>query len=99
MLVAEGAVDIAAEPELEVYDMAALAVVVEEAGGRFTSLAGQPGPFGGNALSSNTKLHDQALSYVGSVPPGDDPDEPRRDPVGGSVHDLASHRRPAHRED
>ncbi|MGH3386258.1 MAG: histidinol-phosphatase [Nocardioidaceae bacterium] len=91
MLVAEGAVDIAVEPELEVYDMAALAVIVEEAGGMFTSLAGRRGPYGGNALTTNGKLHDQALSYVGSVPAGDDPDEPPRD--GGSVHNLTSRRR------
>lgn len=99
MMVAEGSVDIAVEPDLEIYDMAALAVIVEEAGGRFTSLAGQPGPYGGNALTSNTKLHDQALSYVGSLPPGDDPDEPQRDQAGGSLHHLASRRRPAPRED
>ncbi len=43
MLVAEGAVDIAAEPELEVYDMAALDVIVREAGGSFTSLDGSAG--------------------------------------------------------
>ena len=49
MLVAEGAVDIAAEPELAVYDMAALVPIVTEAGGRFTSLAGKDGPWGGNA--------------------------------------------------
>ena len=46
MLVAEGAVDIAAEPELEVYDMAALVPVVTEAGGRFTSLDGRDGLLG-----------------------------------------------------
>ena len=46
MLLAEGAVDIAAEPELEVYDMAALDVIVREAGGRFTSLDGTDGPLG-----------------------------------------------------
>ena len=46
MLVAEGAVDLAAEPELELYDMAALVPVVTEAGGRFTSLDGEPGPSG-----------------------------------------------------
>ncbi|BAS17288.1 histidinol-phosphatase [Arthrobacter sp. Hiyo8] len=43
-LVAEGAVDIAAEPELQVYDMAALVPIVTEAGGRFTSLDGADGP-------------------------------------------------------
>src|SRR6188508_1832485 len=53
MLVAEGAVDIATEPDLELYDMAALDVIVREAGGRFTSLDGNDGPWGGNALASN----------------------------------------------
>src|SRR6478736_8925808 len=53
MLLAEGAVDLAAEPELELYDMAALDVIVREAGGRFTSLDGTDGPFGGNAVASN----------------------------------------------
>lgn len=61
MLVAEGAVDIAAEPELELYDMAALVAIVEEAGGRFTSLDGQRGPWGGNAVATNGLLHDEVL--------------------------------------
>ncbi|MCF2705974.1 histidinol-phosphatase [Arcanobacterium haemolyticum] len=65
MLVAEGAVDIAAEPELEIYDMAALVPIVCEAGGTFTSLAGTPGPWGGNALASNGALHDPALALLG----------------------------------
>lgn len=58
MLLAEGAVDIATEPELEVYDMAALVPIVTEAGGTFTSLSGQPGPWGGNALATNGLLKD-----------------------------------------
>jgi histidinol-phosphatase len=61
MLVAEGAVDIAAEPELALYDMAALVPVVVEAGGRFTSLDGVDGPFGGNAVATNGELHEQVL--------------------------------------
>ena len=64
MLVAEGAVDLAAEPELELYDMAALVPVVTEAGGRFTSLDGKPGPFGGNAVATNSLLHDVALHHL-----------------------------------
>ena len=43
MLVAEGAADIAAEPELAVHDMAALVAIVQEAGGRFTGLDGRDG--------------------------------------------------------
>jgi histidinol-phosphatase len=66
MLVAEGAVDIAAEPELAVYDMAALVPIVTEAGGRFTSLAGKDGPWGGNALATNGILHDEVLERIGT---------------------------------
>ncbi len=66
MLVAEGAVDIAAEPELSLHDMAALVPVVSEAGGRFTSLAGEDGPHGGNALATNGLLHDEVLGRLGT---------------------------------
>lgn len=64
MLVAEGAVDFAAEPDLNLWDMAALVPVVEEAGGRFTALDGTPGPFGPNALASNGLLHDEVLAAL-----------------------------------
>ena len=92
MLVAEGAVDIAAEPELEVYDMAALDVIVREAGGSFTSLDGSAGPWGGNAVATNAHLHDAALAFLGGLPDdaGDDPDQPRSGP--GSVSDLRARR-------
>jgi histidinol-phosphatase len=94
MLVAEGAVDLAAEPDLQLYDMAALDVIVREAGGTFTSLDGTPGPLGGNALATNGRLLDQALAFLGSLPDDvDDPDvTPRRE---GSLHDLSARRRSA----
>ena len=57
-LVAEGAVDIAAEPEVSLWDLAALVPVVEGAGGTFTSLAGEHGPHGGDALATNGLLHE-----------------------------------------
>jgi histidinol-phosphatase len=41
--------------------MAALVPIVTEAGGRFTSLDGQDGPFGGNAVASNGILHSEFL--------------------------------------
>ncbi|WP_372727374.1 inositol monophosphatase [Nocardioides sp.] len=91
MLLAEGAVDLAAEPELELYDMAALDVIVREAGGRFTSLDGTDGPFGGNALASNGHLHEAALSFLGTAS-GDDDDPDARRAGPGSVSDLRSHR-------
>ena len=65
MLLAEGAVDIAAEPELEVYDMAALVPVVIEAGGSFNSLTGIPGPWGGNAVATNNLLLNSVMEYLG----------------------------------
>jgi len=64
MLVAEGAVDIATEPQLAQHDMAALTVIVEEAGGRFTGLDGRPGPHSGNALATNGRLHDEVMEFV-----------------------------------
>lgn len=67
-LLAEGGVDIAAEPELALHDMAALAVIISEAGGRFTSLDGTPGPGGNNAVATNGRLHDQVLAFLGSLP-------------------------------
>ena len=63
-LLAEGALDAAFEPELELYDMAALVPVVREAGGTFTSVAGVEGCHGGNALASNGALHPLILPYL-----------------------------------
>jgi histidinol-phosphatase len=64
MLVAEGAVDIAAEPSLALWDMVPLAVIVEEAGGIFSDLEGNPGPFGKSGISANRALHSQFLGSV-----------------------------------
>jgi histidinol-phosphatase len=64
MLVAEGSVDIACEPQVSLHDLAALAVVVEEAGGRFTALDGTPGPGGGSAVATNGRLHDAVLARL-----------------------------------
>lgn len=64
--VAEGAVDIAAEPEVSLWDLAALSVLVTEAGGTFTSLDGQAGPHGGDAVATNGILHDAVLRALGS---------------------------------
>lgn len=98
MLVAEGAMDLAAEPELNVWDMAALDVIVREAGGTFSGLNGKSGPWGTNALATNTRLHDAAMAYLGHFPDtAEDLDETsdyRPEPGGGTVHDLTSHRRP-----
>ena len=62
MLVAEGAVDVAIEPSLAVWDMAALDIIVREAGGTFTNTAGQKGPFGGSGVSTNGALHNAVIN-------------------------------------
>ncbi|MGW5381305.1 inositol monophosphatase family protein [Nocardia sp. NPDC003963] len=66
MMVAEGAVDLCADPELSPGDMAAGAVIVTEAGGDFTGLDGKPGALGGSAAASNGLLHDELLVYLNS---------------------------------
>ena len=67
MLVAEGAVDVAAEPEVSLWDLAALQVIVEEAGGRFTDLSGVARPDGGSAVATNGHLHSEVLDRLGGV--------------------------------
>jgi histidinol-phosphatase len=64
MLVAEGAVDIAVEPEVAHWDMAAVQVVVEEAGGRFTNLRGERRADGGSGVSTNGLLHEEVLRWL-----------------------------------
>jgi histidinol-phosphatase len=64
MLLAEGAVDVACEPDLKLHDMAALVPIVKEAGGRFTSLEGRDGPWGGSAVATNSLLHDEVLHLL-----------------------------------
>ena len=64
MLLAEGSLDIVGEFDLKPYDMAALIPIVEEAGGRFTSVDGEPGPWSGSALATNGLLHIDVLAAV-----------------------------------
>jgi len=64
MLVAEGACDISAEPEVKLWDLAALQIIVTEAGGRFTSLEGQATPDGGSVVCTNGHLHDEVLARL-----------------------------------
>ncbi|MDG4664500.1 histidinol-phosphatase [Mycobacterium sp. 236(2023)] len=63
-LVAEGAVDVTVEPEVKLWDLAPLDILVREAGGRFTDLSGQAGPHGGSAVATNGLLHDAVLTAL-----------------------------------
>lgn len=62
MMVAEGSADAALEPELSSWDMAALVPIIEEAGGTVTALDGTSPMVGGNAVSTNTLLHQAVLA-------------------------------------
>jgi histidinol-phosphatase len=64
VLLAEGCLDVAVEPQVEVWDMAAVQVIVEEAGGRFSDLAGRARPDGGSGISTNGLLHDAVLAAL-----------------------------------
>ena len=59
VLVAEGAVDASFEPEVSLWDLAPLQIIVEEAGGRFSTLEGEARPDGGSCVCSNGLLHDE----------------------------------------
>ena len=65
VLVAEGLIDLAVDREAGVWDLAALAPIVVEAGGRLTDLSGTDTHDGGSALTTNGALHDAALALLG----------------------------------
>lgn len=83
MLVAEGAVDISVEPELALHDMAALDVIVREAGGRATSIDGAAGPVGPGLLCTNGLLHDEVLALLAEF--DDDEGQPAPEETEESV--------------
>ncbi len=93
VLVAEGVCDIGLDPVVSLWDLAALQVIVEEAGGRFTDFSGRPTPDGGSAISTNGLLHDAVLAVVGvglredgAVPP------PTSDRGPAAPHPREEHR-------
>ncbi|MCY9785607.1 histidinol-phosphatase [Nocardiopsis sp. EMB25] len=68
VMVAEGVVDVAAEPELSLWDAAPLPIILEEAGGRATNLRGEGFEDGGPLVCSNGLLHDSALTWLNGGP-------------------------------
>jgi histidinol-phosphatase len=69
MLVAEGAGEIAIDPAANPWDIAALQVIVEEAGGRATALGGERSIYAGSLVTSNGVLHQQALQVLQALAP------------------------------
>jgi len=64
MLVARGSAEVVLEPELSIWDYAAIEVVVEEAGGRVSTFGGGPLRHGGSMLTTNGRLHDEVLARI-----------------------------------
>ncbi|SCL41228.1 histidinol-phosphate phosphatase [Micromonospora pallida] len=64
MLLAEGALDVMVEPELSLWDIAALVPIVTEAGGTLTDLAGAPAPGDGSSVATNGTLHPDILDRL-----------------------------------
>jgi len=63
-LVATGRADAMVDPEVELYDVAVLPVILAEAGGRFTSVEGDPSPAAGSGLATNGILHDDMIKLL-----------------------------------
>jgi histidinol-phosphatase len=66
VLVAEGRLDFAVEASVNLWDLAPVQLIVEEAGGRFSDFGGVARPDGGSGLSSNGLLHDEVLAALAS---------------------------------
>lgn len=64
MLLAEGSVDVVAEHDLKLYDIAALVPIVEQAGGQFTAINGPLTEETSSVLATNGKLHETVNSYL-----------------------------------
>jgi len=67
VLVAQGSVDVSAEPDLSLWDVAALVPIVEEAGGTVTGVDGAKSPGSPSALCTNGLLHDEVLRRLGGA--------------------------------
>lgn len=65
-LVATGRLDAMADAWAQPYDIAAMPVIISEAGGRFTDWSGAPGFEGGSGLATNGRIHEALLKLLGS---------------------------------
>lgn len=65
MFLAEGAVDVVAEHDLKIYDIAALVPIVEQAGGKFSDLSGPLTAESSSVLATNGSLHEVAQHHLG----------------------------------
>jgi histidinol-phosphatase len=64
MLVAEGSIEVAVDLTSQPWDLAPLGIIVEEAGGRSTNIAGERTIYSGDFISTNGKVHDEVLKIL-----------------------------------
>jgi len=64
LMVAAGRADVMLDPEMNIWDAAALYPIIREAGGRITTWAGTD-DVGGSSAATNGLLHDQVLALLG----------------------------------
>jgi len=63
-LVATGQAEVMVDPVVELWDIAAVLPIIQEAGGRFTDWNGEPTPRSGNGFATNGRLHDEVLAVI-----------------------------------
>ncbi len=63
-LVATGRVDAMVDPAVDLYDVAAMPVILTEAGGRFTTVDGREDAGGGSGVASNGRIHDELVGLL-----------------------------------
>jgi histidinol-phosphatase len=63
-LVATGRIEAMVDPQAALYDLAAMPVILGEAGGRFTDWSGAARPDGGNAIATNGHIHTALLDLL-----------------------------------
>jgi histidinol-phosphatase len=63
-LLAEGTLELATDPSLQLWDYAAVQLLVEEAGGRCTTFENEPPTPGASFLATNTYLHEEAVALL-----------------------------------
>lgn len=67
LLIATGRAELMVDPIANPWDLAAVQIVVEEAGGRFTSWKGEPTVFDGDGVGSNGTNHEMAVSVLRKI--------------------------------
>jgi len=66
--IARGQAEAMIDVDLKPWDLAALKIIIEEAGGRFTDFSGRATPYGGSAIASNGLVHDEIRALIGAPP-------------------------------